>query len=179
MSRLSDGATRRGQLRTLEDKRLAFAEKVRGEGFDPEFSIYIQRAGGFWGLAVNGDERCVLYGPQPDEDADFRVERYPRGALTVGLLPAVIESSGLGGAFGLGQKGGEGKTLVVITPQGVRIEMTLLSSIGAYLETNRKSNELISLRRARSDANFVWRLRTGTRAEVDAVMTRWHAWMSN
>lgn len=178
MGQFSDGAARRDQLRILEDKRLAFAARVREEGFDPEFSLYIQREGGFWGLAVNGEERCVLYGPGPGEDADFRVDRYPPGALTVGTLPVAVEATGLGGAFGLGSKGGEGFTIVVLTPEGGRIEMTLLSSIGAYLETDRRTNGLLSQRRARGDSNFVWLLRPADRAEVREVCERWRERMS-
>lgn len=178
MKQNSGDASRRDQLKILECKRLAFAARAREEGFDPEFSLYIQRAGGFWGLAVNGEESCVIYGPGPGEDADFRLDRYPRGALTVGMLPATVESTGLGGAFGFGQKGGAGYTLVVLTPEGRRIEMTLVSSVGAFLETGRKGNELLSLKRARGDANFVWRLNTAGRAEVREVCERWRARMS-
>jgi hypothetical protein len=173
MGQFTAGLSLREQLRILEDKRLAFAARARGEGFDPEASLYIQREGGFWGLAVNGEERCVLYGPGPGEDADFRVDRYPRGALTVGILPAAVESTGLGGAFGFGQKGGEGFTIVVLVPEGRRIEMTLISGVGAYLETNRIGNGLLSLKRAHGDANFVWRLHPGGRAEVRDVCEGW------
>jgi hypothetical protein len=172
------GDSRRDQLRILEDKRLAFAARACGEGYDPEFSLYIQREGGFWGLAVNGDERCVLYGPGPGEDADFRLDRYPRGALTVGMLPQTVQSTGLGGAFGLGQKGGDGHRLILLTPAGERLEMTLVSSIGSYLETNRKTNELLSPRRARGDANFVWQFKSGNRTQVGEVCRRWHERMS-
>jgi hypothetical protein len=168
-------AARRENLRALEDKRLAFAARARAEGFDPEFSFYIQRAGGFWGLAINGDERCILYGPGPGEDADFRVDRYPPGALTVGMLPAQVEATGLGGAFGVGQKGGTGHTLIILTPEGARIEMTLVSGIGAFFETDKKSNALLSLKRARGGFNFVWRLAPGSPAQVEAVCRRWHA----
>jgi len=178
MRQNSGGASLREQLRILEDKRLAFAARAREEGFDPESTLYIQREGGFWGFAVNGEERCLIYGPGPGEDADFRVERYPRGALTVGMLPAAVESTGLGGAFGFGKKGGEGYTFVVLTPGDERIEMTLVSTIGAYLEVGRGANDLLSPRRARGDANFVWRLRSGVRAEVQDVCRRWHDLMS-
>ncbi len=173
------GTPRREQLRVLEDMRLAFAARVRGEGFDPENSLYIQREGGFWGLARNGNERCLLYGPGPGEDADFRLDRYPPGALTVGMLPALVQSTGLGGAFGLGQKGGEGFTLVILTPEARRVEMTLLSDIGAFLETGRRDNELLSPIRARGDANFVWRFRAAGRAEVRDVCEKWRDRLSH
>ena len=179
MRQNTGGASLREQLRILEDKRLAFAARARGEGFDPELTLYIQREGGFWGLAVNGGERCVLYGPGPGEDADFRVNRYPPGALTVGLLPAAVESTGLGGAFGFGQKGGEGHKIVVLTPEDERIEMTLVSTVGAFLEVRRDSNELLSLRRARGDANFVWHLHPGSQAEVHKVCEAWRERMSH
>lgn len=178
MKQNSGGMSLRERLRILEDKRLAFAARARGEGFDPEFTLYIQREGGFWGLAVNGEERCLIYGPGPGEDADFRVDRYPRGALTVGMLPATVESTGLGGAFGFGKKGGEGHTIVVLTPEGARIEMTLVSTVGAYLEVGRGGNALLSQKRARGDANFVWQLHPGSRAEVRQVCEAWRDRMS-
>lgn len=173
----SAGPSHRATLQALEDKRLAFAVQARAQGFDPDRSLYIQRAGGFWGLAINGNERCILYGPGPGESTDFRVDRYTRGTLTVGTIPAAVESTGLGGAFGLGRKGGAGYTIVLVTPGNVRVEMTLLSDIGAFLEVGRKGNGLLSLTRTRGNANFVWKLKPATRAEVRDVCERWRDMM--
>ncbi|MGI6238313.1 MAG: hypothetical protein ACOYI5_01640 [Christensenellales bacterium] len=172
-------ANRRERLRALEDKRLAFAQRMRAEGFDPELTLYIQREGGFHAIAQNGGEICILYGPGPNEDADFTCERYEKGQLRAELRPAAQASTGMGGAFGIGAKGGVGFALTITRPDDTVLELTLLSDIGAYLEVERRKNALLSPRRTRGDANFVWNLTSGSPRAVRRIGETWLRILTN
>lgn len=170
--------TRRNNLMALEDKRVAFAHRMRDIGYRPERTLYVQREGGFWAMAADGEERFLLYGPGPGEDADFSMEIYPRGALKIELRPESIAPAGMGGAFGMGTRGAEGFTYLIERPDGTKIAWTLLSGTGAFLEADRRTNALLSEKRSRGGTNFVWAFSPGSAREIQKIGREWLKRMS-
>jgi len=68
---------RKENLKALEDKRMAFAEKLAREGFAPEKMFFVQTGNGsFVSLSVFKGKRCLVIAPGFGTDEDFVLERY-------------------------------------------------------------------------------------------------------
>lgn len=164
---------RKRNLRELEDKRVRFAQMLEAEGFHPESCLYVQKEGGFAAVARQGAELFLLTGPAPGSQEDFTFRRTRRArAHTEDIF---IKSEGLGGILGFGKKGGVGFRLIVMPEEGEPLEMEIISGLGTYLElTGRKGkNALLSTRRRRGNANFVWDFMPIEREKIQPLMDRW------
>lgn len=168
---------RKARLKRLEDKRLKFAADMAARGVKPDDAVYIQREGGFWGLMTLGEQRALVYGPGPMDDADFSIEFFMPGDYAVEKTEAVVQSKGMGGAFGFGTRGGRGFTLTIKRPDETSVEITLLSDIGSFMAC-KDGGALLKLKRNRGDANFCWDFRTRPVNEVLRLGEKWLALLS-
>ena len=72
---------------------------------------------------------------------------------------------------------------LVITPEsGEALEMELISGLGTFLEIKpgaRTKNALLSSKRRRGNANFVWDFMPLDRDMIEPLRTRWLAIINN
>lgn len=145
---------RKQRLKELEDKRLRFAQRMQQEGFAPAHMLLAStERGGVIGLCRDGEEICLIVGPDFGGDGDFCLERYDR-------LPARREdffqaSEGMGGILGFGKRGATGFYLIV-DRGGIELSIPFITNINAASEYRLAKNPLLSPKRRRGDANIVW-----------------------
>lgn len=171
---------RKRNLQELEDKRVRFAQLLEREGFRPENCLYVQKEGGFAAVARRGDELFLLTGPAPGAPEDFTFRRVKRARAHAEDI--LVKSEGLGGILGFGKKGGVGFRLVITPESGEALEMELISGLGTFLEIKpgaRTKNALLSSKRRRGNANFVWDFMPLDRDMIEPLRTRWLAIINN
>lgn len=163
---------RKQNLKNLEDKRLAFAERLAAEGVLPERTLFAQHDGGFVGLAHDGKDLFLLTGPGPSSEDDFTCERFS-GGLPFRFEEVQIKSQGMGGILGFGKKGGYGFNLIVTRPDGTEASLSLVAGQNSYLETADRKCSLFSTKRKRGNANFVWDFAPIERDKLEGIRQRW------
>lgn len=151
-------AARKEKLKALEDKRVAFSQKLVKEGFAPEKMLFLQTAnGGFIALSVFGGQHCIVIGPGFGTDEDFVLERYDH--VTVRKEEVFSASEGLAGAFGFGKKGEAGIDYIITRHDGSELSLPVVFGRNSWMECVRKKNPLLDVKRRRGDANIVWDMR--------------------
>ena len=160
---------RRANLKKLEDKRLAFAQKLEGQGFAPEDMLFSQNDnGGFTAVCRFNGRNWLIIGPGFGTDDDFILE--DAGALEYRVQEVFNKAEGMGGIFGFGKKAEVGADFIVTRPDGSEAKLSFVSGRNSWLRANRKKNPLLKTRRRRGDANVVWDFRPLDRSELQAAM---------
>ena len=150
---------RKENLKALEDKRMAFAEKLAREGFAPEKMFFVQTGNGsFVSLSVFKGKRCLVIAPGFGTDEDFVLERYD--ALNVRREDVFVASEGLAGAFGLGKKGEAGTEYIITRQDGSELSLPVVCGRNSWMECSAKKNPLLDVKRRRGNANIVWDMRS-------------------
>ena len=159
---------RKENLKLLEDRRLRFAESLDQQGFRPERMFFCSREdGSFVALARHEGKFAVIEAPRFGEDDDFiidiqdvpqfeREEVYEKG-------------TGMNGIFGFGTKSAAGFNLYVITSDGDRIKVPVVSGRNSWLETSYRKNPLLKRKRRRGDANVAWELTPINSGDLDKI----------
>ena len=146
---------RKANLKKLEDKRVAFAQRLAREGFAPERMLFSQtQQGGFIAVCREGGQFCLIVSPSFGGDEEFALERYDAPSFTKALVH--VRPEGMGGIFGFGKKGQEGAEFVITRADGSELRMAFVAGLNGWLETTLSKNPLLKTQRRRGDANLVW-----------------------
>ena len=160
---------RKEKLKVLEDKRLAFAQRLDREGFKPERMLFAQMSnGGFSAIAKFNGKQWLIVSPGLGEDADFRLEVSER--FPVRTEEVLVKSEGMGGMLGFGKKGEHGTEYVVTLSDGSEVRVPFVYGRSAWAEFQLKKNPLLDVRRRRKDANIVWEFRPIDNAELRRIL---------
>jgi len=162
---------RKERLKSLEDRRLAFAEKLDQQGFKPEKMLFCSAENGsFAALARAGRKYAVVTSPVFNEDGgDFAL--YLMDEINYRREDLFIKAEGMGGIFGFGKKGAVGFGIVVTLPDESEVTLEFMAGRNSYLETNLKKNPLLSLKRRRGDANIMWDMTPIERSHLSKIET--------
>ena len=151
-------AARKEKLKALEDKRIAFAEKLAKEGFAPEKMFFVQTDnGGFAALSRFKGRFCLVIAPGFGSDDAFVLEHY--NAMNVRREDVFVASEGLAGAFGFGKKGEAGTEYIITRHDGSEISLPVVCGRNSWMECSLKKNPLLDTKRRRGNANIVWDMR--------------------
>lgn len=165
---------RKANLKALEDKRLAFAQSHRG--LQMAFALFVQRNGGFDGVAIAPEGIYLMTAPGPGDEEDFTLERMDR--CRAHLRDEKIEPQGAGGILGFGKKGGQGYTLGIECP-GRLLELTFVSGFNFLMEiAPGAKNPLLNPKRRPGNANIVWDMQSVPYAQCREIFARWHTMLN-
>lgn len=159
---------RKANLKQLEDKRVAFAQKLAREGFAPETMLFAQNDnGGFTALCRFNNKYWLIISPGFGTDDDFIMESYDR--LNWRVEEVHVKSEGMGGIFGFGKKAEIGSEYVILRHDGGEARMPFVCGRGNWMEATLSKNPLLKTQRRRGDANIVWDMRPLDRTQVEQV----------
>ena len=160
---------RKANLKKLEDKRVALAQRLAREGFAPERMIFAQlENGGFTALARFGGQHWLIVSPGFGEDGDFVFEAYDR--LEYVKHQVHVRAEGMGGIFGFGKKGETGVEYIIHRENGEDARLPLIAGRNNWLESHLAKNPLLKTQRRRGDANVVWDMKPIDRTQVGRVL---------
>ncbi len=146
---------RKANLKKLEDKRVALAQRMAREGFAPERMIFAQlENGGFTALATFHGQHWLIVSPGFGEDGEYVFEAYDR--LEYVKHQVHVAPEGMGGIFGFGKKGEMGAEFVITRRDGGEARLPLVAGRNGWLEAPLNKNPLLKTQRRRGDANLVW-----------------------
>ena len=146
---------RRANLKKLEDKRVAFAQRLAREGFAPERMLFAQTMnGGYVAVCRDGGKQCLIISPSFGSDEEFVLERYD--ALQYRVEQVDVKAEGMGGIFGFGKKGEAGVEYVVTRADGSELRIPFVGGRNGWLECTLAKNPLLKTQRRRGDANVAW-----------------------
>ena len=146
---------RKLNLKKLEDKRVAFAQKLEGLNFKPEKMLFCSTEDGrFVGLARHEGKLAIVTSPVfgSDDDFSFEVQDTPNYEVE----DIYEKGTGLNGAFGFGKKGARGDKYWFHLQDGSTVALEAVAGRTSFLQTNLKNNPLLKTKRRRGDANIVW-----------------------
>ena len=148
---------RKENLKSLEDRRLRFAEELQQKGFKPEKMLFCSTEGGqFVALARHNGKAVVIVSPVFGQEGDFLFECHD--ALKWEKEDIFEKGTGLNGAFGFGTKGAKGFIIHITLSDGSVAKLHVVAGRTSYLETDYKRNPLVKTKRRRGDANIIWDL---------------------
>ena len=148
---------RKENLKSLEDRRLRFAEELQQKGFKPEKMLFCSTEGGqFVALARHNGKAAVIVSPVFGQEDDFVLEC--QDALQWEKEDIFEKGTGLNGAFGFGKKGAKGFIIHISLSDGSVAKLYVVAGRTSYLETDLKHNPLLKVKRRRGDANIIWDL---------------------
>ena len=146
---------RKENLKTLEDRRIRFAEQLDKQGFRPERMFFCSREdGSFAALARHEGRFALIDSPKFGSDAEFWIDIQDSPKFE--YEEVFIQGSGLNGAFGFGEKGAKGFNLTVVTGDGENVLVPVVSGRNSWLEAPYRKNPLLKTKRRRGDANVMW-----------------------
>lgn len=148
---------RKENLKSLEDRRMRFAEKLQQDGFRPEKMLFCSTEGGqFVAIGRHGNKCAVIISPVFGQEGDFSIDYLDAPQWEKEEI--FEKGSGLNGAFGFGKKGAKGFVLHIDLNNGQRADLCVVAGRTSYLETDLKRNPLLKTKRRRGDANVIWDL---------------------
>ena len=159
---------RKENLKTLEDRRIRFAEQLEAQGFRPERMFFCSREdGSFAALARHEGRFALIDSPKFGSDAAFCIDI--QDAPKYEYEEVFIQGSGLNGAFGFGEKGAKGFNLTVITSEGLNVIVPVISGRNSWLEAPYRKNPLLKTKRRRGDANVMWDFAPIEYGQIDKI----------
>ena len=162
---------RKENLKSLEDRRLRFAEELQQKGFKPEKMLFCSTEGGqFVALARHSGKTAVVVSPVFGQEGDFVIEFHD--ALQWEKEDIFEKGTGLNGAFGFGKKGAKGFILHITLSDGSVAKLHVVAGRTSYLETDYKHNPLLKAKRRRGDANIIWDLAPIEPGHLDKIEDR-------
>ena len=161
---------RKAKLKKLEDKRVAFAQRLAAEGFAPEWMLFSQTEnGGFTALCQYKGQHCLIIAPAFGSDDEFVLERYD--TLKWRMEEVRVASEGMGGIFGMGKKAEIGVEYVITRQDGSEARMPFVGGRNCWGEWQFKKNPLLKTQRRRGDANVVWDMRPLDKTAVHSALS--------
>lgn len=146
---------RKANLKKLEDKRVAFAQRLAREGFAPEKMLFCQMEnGGFTALGKYNGQHWLIISPGFGSDDEYICERYDKLTYTKNLVH--VKPEGMGGIFGFGKKGEDGAEFVITRADGSEARLPFVAGRNSWLEVSLGKNPLLKTQRRRGNANLVW-----------------------
>ena len=161
-------------LTNLEDKRVAWATKMKAEGMTFQQALFTQIGGGFEGVALTKSMRLFyLRGPAPGEEGvEFCCE--PLLAPQCRFEPYILSPEGFGGVLGLGKKGGIGYKLFITTGNDQNRTIEFMPAVQNMLDISEgQPFALLDSVRNKKEYNFVWEFGSPDRAKMEAIALRW------
>ena len=159
---------RKENLKSLEDRRLHFAEELQQRGFKPEKMLFCSTEGGqFVALARFDGKTAVVVSPIFGQEGDFLLECPDE--LKWEKEDIFEKGTGLNGAFGFGKKGAKGFILHITLSDGSVAKLHVVAGRTSYLETDYKHNPLLKTKRRRGDANIIWDLAPIEAGHLDKI----------
>lgn len=160
---------RRANLKAMEDKRVAFAQKLAREGFAPErMLLTMTENGGYVGLSREGKGYCLIISPGFGTEEDFVLERFD--ALDYRTEEVYVKGEGMGGIFGFGKKPERGVVYFIRRADGSEAQMPFVGGRGSWLECTLAKNPLLKTQRRRGDANVAWDMKPIDNSAVAAAL---------
>ncbi len=160
-------------LRSLEDRRLQFADEMRRQGICFSRVLLAQAGGGFMGLALSEGRVFLLGGPTPGDELPFTIEDVTN--CRISFVPHSIPSEGMAGLLGMGGKrGGRGYLLVIESGENRR-EIEVLAGHQCVYTLEKGELPLLNPDRRKRDANFVWDFRPIDVRELNRLVEAWSA----
>ena len=161
---------RKAKLKDLEDKRVAFAQKLAQQGFAPERMLFAQNEnGGFTSLCRFNDRYWLIISPGFGTDEDFVIEPYD--TLNYRVQEIHVKAEGMGGLFGFGKKAQVGLEYIVTRHDGSEATLPFVCGRSCWMECVKTAkNPLLKTQRRRSDANIVWDLHPLDRTGLERVL---------
>ena len=154
----SEEAARKENLKKLEDKRVAFAQKLDETGFRPEKMLFLSgEKGNYVAFARHEGRFAMLTSPVLGSEDDFALEWLDQ--LRYRTEEVAEPGTGFNGIFGFGKKASVGYYLFVENSQGQEVRIDILTNRSLYLEVGARKNPLLSTKRRRGDANVTWDLK--------------------
>lgn len=147
---------RKENLKILEEKRVAFAEKLEKMNFKPERMIFFSSENGtFTALARVDGKYAAVIGPAFGTDEDFVLDIQDQPNFE--REDIFEKGTGLNGAFGFGTKGAKGFRLHFNLTDGTHAALDVVAGRTSWLESLKAAkNPLLRTKRRRGDANLVW-----------------------
>lgn len=158
-------------LQQLEDKRLIFARELKQRGINIDRALLVQTGGGFKGIGMHKSDVYLLEGPAPGEDADFKIDVIT--GMPIRFEPFVIPSEGGGGLLGFGKKGGHGYLMCIGNPDGTEQQIHMVSALQCIYEEQEQELTLLSEKRRKGNANFVWDFTPIQNKQLDKIVEAW------
>lgn len=160
---------RLARLRTMEDKREAFAQRLDSQGFRPEQMLFASTPnGGYAAFCSFEGQQWLIVSPGFGTEEDFAMESAPR--FEVRVEKVFVQGEGMGGIFGFGKKPERGAEYVVIRADGSEARLPFVSGRNNWGEFSYKKNPLLNPRRRRRDANVAWDLKPIDNTQVEAIL---------
>ncbi|MBR6890825.1 MAG: hypothetical protein IKN05_07515, partial [Clostridia bacterium] len=124
---------RKTNLKKLEDKRVAFAQKLESQGFAPEDMLFSQNEnGGFTAVCRHNGRNWLIIGPGFGTDEDFNL--VDAGALEYRVQEVFNKAEGMGGIFGFGKKAEIGSEYFIRRHDGSEARMPFVCGRGNWAE---------------------------------------------
>lgn len=165
----ADEQARKANLKALEDKRVAFAQRLAREGFAPErMLLSMTDKGGYVGLCRHEGKYWLVISPDFGSDGEFELEQMD--ALDYHIEKVDVKGEGMGGIFGFGKRPQRGLEYVIARPNGGETHMSFVSSRNSWLECRLAKNPLLKTQRRRGNANVAWDMKPIDNSSVEAVL---------
>ena len=148
---------RKENLKSMEDRRLRFAEMLQQKGFKPERMLFCSTEGGqFVALARYNGKPAVIVSPIFGQEGDFLLDCHD--PLQWEKEDVYEKGTGMNGIFGIGTKGARGFIVHLQLSNGEVAKLHVVAGRTSFLETDLKHNPLLKTKRRRGDANIIWDL---------------------
>ena len=165
----ADERARKAKLKVMEDKRVAFAQRLARGGFAPERMLFSQREnGGFIALGEFDGRHWLVIGPGFGADEVFVLEGCDR--LDFRVEKVFVPAEGMGGAFGFGKKAESGLVYVITRADGSEARMSFVAGRNSWMEYTLSKNPLLKTQRRRGDSNLVWDFHPLDRSELSRAL---------
>ena len=160
---------RKARLKSFEDKRVAFAEKLERQGFKPDKMLFAQSDnGGFVAVCRFEGKLWLIASPGFGTEEDYVLA--PFDVSNVRREEVLVKSEGMGGILGFGKKGERGVEYVITLSDGSEVKMPFVFGRSGWAEFVLKKNPLLPTRRRRKDANIVWELTPIDNAHLEKII---------
>jgi len=160
---------RKANLKKLEDKLVAFAQKLAQLGFAPERMLFSQNEnGGFTGLARHNGQYWLVISPGFGSDDEYILERFD--TLNYHTNEVMVKSQGMGGIFGFGKKAELGREYLIPLSGGGEAKLSFVCGRGNWMDVALRKNPLLRTQRRKGDANMVWDMSPIDRTQVEKVL---------
>ena len=157
---------RKANLKALEDKRLRFLSAIQAP---EEMLLTITQQGSLRALGKVNGSPCAVIAPELNSADEYLL--IPLNGCTFRKEPFYEASTGLAGAFGVGNKGGVGFTLIVATESG-EWEFPYIYKKSSCKICVPSRNPMLVPKRRKGDANPAWELVPIEKKDL-AVIERW------
>lgn len=154
---------RKANLKALEDARLAFLPQIQDAG---TLLLTLTERGSVRAVGFVGGAPHAIIAPEfGSVDAYLLI---PLSGCRYRKEPFFEASTGLGGALGIGKRGGVGFTLMLETPDG-EWALPFIVRKSACLLCEPKRNPMLVPKRRKGDSNPAWELKPIEKRDLNRI----------